>query len=64
VELKNDKEVVLEAIKQYGYAFRFASVELKNDKEVVLEAIKQNGYALEYNNVIVNSLFFYFFMYC
>ena len=47
-KLRNDKEVVREAIKQNGYTIRYASEELKNDKEVVLEAVKQNGKALLY----------------
>jgi hypothetical protein len=38
--LKNDKDVVLEAVKNYVYAFNFASVNLKNDKDVVLVAVK------------------------
>ena len=45
-ELKGDKEVVLEAVKQNGHALQYASVELKNDKEVVLETVKQDGGAL------------------
>jgi CxxC motif-containing protein len=44
----NDKEVVLEAVKQNGYSLEYASEELKNNKEVVLEAVKQNGYSLHY----------------
>ena len=43
--LRNDKEVVLEAIKQNPAAFYYASNELKNDKEVALEAIKQDELA-------------------
>ena len=46
-ELKADKQVVLEAVKQHGDALRFASEELKADKEVVVEAMKQNWRALE-----------------
>ena len=38
--------MVLEAVKQRGYALVFASAELKADKEVVLEAVKQDGDAL------------------
>lgn len=36
-----NKEVVLEAVKEDGYALRYASEELQNDKEVVLEAVKK-----------------------
>jgi hypothetical protein len=37
--LKSDKDVVLVAVEQFGYALRFASDELKNDKGVVLVAV-------------------------
>jgi hypothetical protein len=33
--LKNDKEIVLIAVKQNGRALQYASEELKGDKEVV-----------------------------
>lgn len=46
--LKNDKEIVLEAVKANGYALQFASDELKSDKEIVLKAVKESGYALKY----------------
>ena len=38
-ELQNDREVVLAAVTQNGYALNFASEELKRDREVVLAAI-------------------------
>jgi hypothetical protein len=44
-ELKGDREVVLEAVIQAGYALKHASEELQGDKVVVLEAVKQSGYA-------------------
>ena len=47
-KLKRDREVVLEAVKQDGYALRFASEELRGDRDVVMEAVKQNGDALQY----------------
>ena len=37
--LKNDREIVLEAMKSYGYALEWASRRLKNDRELVLEAV-------------------------
>jgi len=43
-----DKEVVLAAVKENGYALLYASEGMKNDKEVVLAAVKQNGNALQY----------------
>ncbi len=48
-EWNNDKDVVLAAVKQWGWVIRFASNELKNDREVVMTAIQQwCGYALQY----------------
>lgn len=47
-ELRNDKEVVLEAVKQRGSNLFYASDDLKNDHEVVTEAVKQNPNALYY----------------
>ena len=47
-ELQNDKEVVLAAVKQFGYALQYASTNLQSDREVVLAAVTQTGYALQY----------------
>ena len=46
-ELKADKEVVLEAMKDHGFALEYVYEELKADKEVVLEAVKQNRETLK-----------------
>jgi len=43
----NCKEVVLEAVRNHGYALQHAP-ELINDEDVVLEAVKKNGDALKY----------------
>ena len=48
VELRGDKEVVIEAVKNNGRSLVHASVELRGDKEVVIEAVKKSGYSLEY----------------
>jgi len=40
-----DKEVQLEAVKQYGYSIRYIH---NPDKEVQLEAVKQNGNNIQY----------------
>ena len=45
--LKKDKEIVLAAVKQNGWALFYAHKSLKNDKEIVMEAVKQHGLALE-----------------
>ena len=42
-KFQNDKEVVLAAVQQNGYALQYASKELQNDREVVLAAVKQGG---------------------
>ena len=42
-ELRNDKQVVLEAIKQQWTSLQYASDNLKKDKEVVLFACKQSA---------------------
>jgi len=46
--LKRDKEIVMEAVKDYGLALGWADNSLKRDKEIVLAAVKQGGYSLEY----------------
>lgn len=46
---RDDKEVVLAAVSNYGGSLAYASDRLKDDKEVVLRAIdKSDGYVLEY----------------
>ena len=37
--LKDDREIVLEAVKQNGRALEYASATLKDDREIVLEAV-------------------------
>lgn len=40
---RSDKEVVLAAVKEFGYNFRYASDTLKSDRPFVLEALEQEG---------------------
>ena len=47
---KNNKEIVLCAVKNDGMALQFASEELKNDEDVVMCAVKNNGLALQFAN--------------
>jgi TPR repeat protein len=47
-DLKNDKEIVKNALEQNGLALKYVSDDLKNDKEIVKKAVEQNGLALEY----------------
>ncbi len=44
----NNKEFVLEVVKQDGEALQYASDELRNDKDVVLAAVQQDRDALQY----------------
>ena len=45
---RNDKEIVLFAVKINGWNLEYASDEMKNDKEVVWEAVRQNIEQLEF----------------
>ncbi|CAE7557542.1 ANK1, partial [Symbiodinium pilosum] len=46
--LRSSKDVVLEAVGEYGPALEYASKELQGDQEVVLKAVRQDGTALEH----------------
>ena len=56
-ELRNNKEVVLEAVKQNGYALEYASKKLRADKEFILAlmALRQSGWALEYTSAALKA---------
>lgn len=45
-QLKDDKKVVLLAVKGNGMALKFASDTLKDDEEVVMTAILENSFAI------------------
>ena len=47
-ELKSDRDIALEDVKENGNALRNISTELRGDKDIVLEAVKQNGLLLHY----------------
>jgi len=47
-DLKNDKDVVLKAVKRCRWDFEYVDDELKNDKSFVMEIVKINGNLLEY----------------
>jgi hypothetical protein len=38
----------MEAVKNDGYASKYASLELQNNYEIITECVKNNGYLLEY----------------
>ncbi|MGR3912318.1 MAG: DUF4116 domain-containing protein [Candidatus Rhabdochlamydia sp.] len=46
--LKNNKQIVLAAVKNNWQALKYANDKLKDDPDVVLAAIEKSGYALEY----------------
>ena len=47
-DLKNNKEIVLEAVTTWGYLLQYASKELQKDREIVLAAITQCGTSLQF----------------
>ena len=51
-ELQNDREIVLEAIRQNNADLTFilslALPQLRNDREIILEAVRQDGWLLTY----------------
>ena len=53
--VRNDRSVVLTAVKKDGQVLQYASKTLRNDKEVVLAAVKQNAMALEYASAILQN---------
>jgi len=48
IDLQDDKDVVLTAVKEDGYALRYASKRLQADKEIALAAVRDYGSALQY----------------
>ena len=47
VTWRNDREVVLEAVRESGFALQYAG-DFRNDREVVLAAVRESGFALQY----------------
>jgi hypothetical protein len=54
-DIKSDKEIAIQAVKQNGYTLEYLSEELKSDKELVLEAVNQDGGALKYASEYLKS---------
>ena len=46
--LTADRDIVITAVAQDGYALEHAAPKLKADRDIVLTAVKQNGLALQY----------------
>ena len=42
-QARDDAQIVLEAVKQSGGAFKYATERLKGDRQIVLEAVKLDG---------------------
>ena len=42
------REIVLAAVKKYGYSLELANKTLRNDRDIVLAAVKQHGDALQF----------------
>ena len=47
-ELRDDKEVVLEAVKNKGIIVKYASLNARSDVDIALAALKQNGKTVDY----------------
>lgn len=47
-EFRNNRQVVLAAVRKSGLALQFASEAFHEDREVVLAAVRQNGFALQF----------------
>lgn len=47
-KFRSDREIVLEAVKNYGGALEWAAVEFRSDREIVLEAVRRDGLALDF----------------
>ena len=45
--MKNDKDVVIESVNNYG-SLCWASEEIRGNKNIVMEAVKSNGYEIQY----------------
>ena len=45
---RKDREVVMDAVKENGFALEFADRSLQNDREVVMAAVTENGLAFEF----------------
>lgn len=54
-EVQNNRQIVLYAVANFGYALEYAPPTLRNDKEVVMTAVNQNGLALQYASPAMRS---------
>ena len=54
-ELKDNYEIVMEAVKINGYRLKFASNNLRKNREICLEAIKNNLDAFEFIDISLKT---------
>ena len=47
-EMRSDREVVYESVKQFGVTLAFVSDELRADRDIVLAAVQKHGLALKF----------------
>ena len=60
-DFRKDKDVVLAAVNDYGWALRFAHEDLRKDKDVVLAAVKNDAEkCYQESEVIYARSLFYF----
>ncbi|KAF0972483.1 hypothetical protein FDP41_009386 [Naegleria fowleri] len=45
--MKHDREIVLAAVQENGFALEYVGERMRNDKEIVLEAVKRTSQPLE-----------------
>ena len=57
-EIRNNREIVMEAVKNNGYEIQYASNDLKNDKDLVITALKENKMAFAYIGKDIKEEFF------
>jgi hypoxanthine phosphoribosyltransferase len=51
--ISNNKEIVLDSVKDDGDSLKFASNDLKDDIEIVLAAVNNDGLALQYASTVL-----------
>ena len=54
-EFKNNKTIVLDAVKQNGLALEFVSDNLKNNKKIIIAAINQNIHVLDFLHIWITD---------
>ena len=54
-DLRNNKELVINAVRRSGYALKYASRNLRNDKDIVLEAIANDPRSLKFASSILKG---------